>query len=103
MRVFKDYKDFLENKVKHENGVSRWFLNNFYDGDLEEAKKDNKSNMNCFNCYKCYKCYKCYDSKFCNDSNDCFNCFNRHGYTLAAALASASASAYESKLNKKDS
>tara|TARA_B110000858_G_scaffold180861_1_gene218841 strand:- start:1075 stop:1236 length:162 start_codon:yes stop_codon:yes gene_type:complete len=48
MRVFKDYKDFLENKKDGENGVSEWILNNVYAGDLEKAKKNNESERNCF-------------------------------------------------------
>tara|TARA_R110000851_G_scaffold327136_1_gene496372 strand:- start:354 stop:476 length:123 start_codon:yes stop_codon:yes gene_type:complete len=39
MRVFKNYKDFLENKENGENGVSQKFLNEYYNGDIEEAKK----------------------------------------------------------------
>ena len=76
MRVFKDYKDFLENKNVGENGVSECFLNNFYAGDLEEAIDDNISNKDCFDCLRCKMCEWCIR---CGHIANCRNCFgNRY-------------------------
>jgi len=42
MRLFKNYKDFLENQKSNENGVTQYHLDKYYNGNLELAKKDNE-------------------------------------------------------------
>lgn len=70
MRVFKDYKDFLENKKIGENGVTQDFLNKFYGGNINKAQADNKNNKNCFNCEYC----NCFNCDYCDYCDYCDNC-----------------------------
>lgn len=76
MRVFKDYKDFLENKKANENGVTQYYLDKYYGGNLELAQKDNESNMNCFNCDNCNYCNNCIECNNCNNCEYCEKCNN---------------------------
>ncbi len=76
MRVFKDYKDYLENKKNGEKGVSQMFLDESYNGCLDMADFDNKTNANCFNCRGCSECFNsqgCVMSSHLNYQNNRFN------------------------------
>tara|TARA_R110000851_G_scaffold313915_2_gene475732 strand:- start:103 stop:351 length:249 start_codon:yes stop_codon:yes gene_type:complete len=72
MRVFKDYKDYNENKNDGENGVSQEFLHNYYDGEIKKAIDDNISNKDCFDCLRCKMCEWCIR---CGHLANCSNCF----------------------------
>lgn len=66
MRVFKNYKDYLENKKSNENGITQDFLNKFYHGNINQAQADS---IYCFNCFNCNNCDYCIHCENFNDRN----------------------------------
>ena len=81
--VYEDYNDFLNRVETHNpgsNGVTKEFLNEFYNGDIKQWVLENKDNMLCFNCKNCVdckncnECFDCINCRFCEDCENCNNC-----------------------------
>ena len=68
--IYNNYNDFLNRVETHNpgsNGVTKEFLNEFYNGDIKQWILENKDNTLCFNCKNCVDCKEC---------NECINCVN---------------------------
>ena len=79
--VFEDYQQYMTTPMNefptNGNGVSKEFLDKYYDGDVDKWFLDNIDNEKCFNCYNSHhlvKCRNCRNCKYCLMCEYCENC-----------------------------
>lgn len=75
--VFSDWYDFKKNaKIRNQNGVSEYFLEEYFDNNIISWYENNNENKKCFNCLNCWNCVECDECLECYDCIGCSNCEN---------------------------
>lgn len=66
----------IERTYEDDNGniCTQEFLDEYYNGSLNEWLEDNETNKDCFNCTCCKDCYKCFECGWCTDCQMCEDC-----------------------------
>lgn len=86
--IFKDYEDFLANAKNGQNGATKQFIKDFYDGEIEWFIESNINNTNCFNCFECEDCDDCYGCDNCTKCIKCVECTNCNKCNMCGGLVS---------------
>lgn len=73
LKVYRNRDNFKKRKDKDTNGISKEFLEKYYGGDIEKARKDSESNIGCWNCLNCTESIEC---NLCSDCDRCVRCWH---------------------------
>lgn len=68
MEIFRNRKDYIENKKAGGNGCTQAWL------DKNKLELKDIVLVDCFNCFNCFNCNNCNSCDYCNNCDSCNNC-----------------------------